>query len=184
MLGAARRRGQIAVPVAGFHNLLAEVAAGNPDIVFQNLGLKIAPRWHYGVVVAYDIEVDTVELNSGEHERMVMPTRLFRRTWARGQDWAIAVLPPDRLPVTAKAWDVAQAAAALERVDAHAAGIAYQAAAKRWPDMWIFPFGLGNARYAQGDLAGALRAYRQAEKLDPSVPEVQNNLAELRRQMG
>ena len=73
MLGAARRRGQLAVPDEGFENLMREIAAGNPVIVFQNLGLKIAPRWHYGVVVAYDLDVDRIELNSGQHERMVMP---------------------------------------------------------------------------------------------------------------
>ncbi len=117
MLGAARRRGQLAVPDEGFENLMREIAAGNPVIVFQNLGLKIAPRWHYGVVVAYDLDVDRIELNSGQHERMVMPVRLFRRTWARGDDWAIVALSPDRLPETAGRWDIARAAAELEKVD-------------------------------------------------------------------
>lgn len=184
MAGAARRRGQLAVPISGFENLLAEVAAGHPVIVFQNLGLKIAPRWHYGVVVAYDLDADLIELNSGQHERMVLPLRLFARTWARGDNWALAVLPPDHLPASPGAWDIARAASGLERVDPRAAARTFSAASKRWPDMWVFPFGLGNARYALGDLSGARRAWERALSIDPGVPEIRANLEELLRQTG
>lgn len=179
MLGAARRRGQLAVPVEGLENLLREIAAGNPVIVFQNLGLKIAPRWHYGVVVAYDLYADRIELNSGQHERMVMPVRLFRRTWARGDDWAIVALSPDLLPETAGPWDIARAAAELEKVDPRAAALTYAAASERWPQMWVFPFGLGNARYAQDDLNGARHAWQAALSIDPNIPEIRANLHEL-----
>jgi hypothetical protein len=184
MLGAARRRGQLAVPIAGFENLMREVAAGNPVIAFQNLGLKIAPRWHYGVVVAYDLDADRIDLNSGEHKRMVMPVRLFRRTWARGDDWAIVVLPPDRLPKSAGPWDIARAAVELEKVDPRAAARTYAAAGERWPQMWVFPFGLGNAQYAQGDLNGARRAWQTALAIDPNIPEIRANLDELSRPAG
>ena len=185
MLGSARRMGRLAVQVNGTDAVLREVAAGHPVIVFQNLGIKIAPRWHYGVVVGYDLAADRVILHSGRNERMEIPFRLFERTWARGEHWAIVVLPPDQLPDTADPWDIARAAAALERADQPgAAAQTYQAGATRWPDIWIFPFGLGNARYAQGDLEGARAAYRETLARDPGIAEAKANLATVEGELG
>src|SRR2546422_3737218 len=45
------RSGQLAVPVTTLSDLLAEVAAGHPVLVFQNLGLHWIPRWHFAVAV-------------------------------------------------------------------------------------------------------------------------------------
>lgn len=181
MLGAARRQGQLAVEIGGFDALFAEIAAGHPVIVFQNLGLDFSPVWHYGVVVAYDIEADVVVLNSGQHERMSMPLSLFRRTWERGDGWAIVVLPPTRLPAEAREIEVLKAAAGLERVGEHrAAEAAYRAGAARWPDNWLWQFGLGNALYAQGRLRDAEEAFARAVALDPEKPEARNNLEQVR----
>lgn len=177
MLGSSRRLGQLAVQVDTFDQLLAEIAAGHPVIVFQNLGLGIAPVWHYGVVTAYDFDQDEVYLNSGQLNQMVMPFSVFERTWRRADFWALVVLPPDRIPVSVDEAELLSAAAALERVaQAGAAEIVYQAGAARWPGNWLWPFGLANARYAQGDLTGASRALRQARDINPSIPEVRANL--------
>lgn len=184
MIGAARRQGQLAVNIHGFGALLKEVAAGNPVIVFQNLGLQIAPRWHYAVVVGYNMDREQVVLHSGELDRVTMSLDLFARTWRRGDFWALAVLPPDRLPVSPDQWAILGAAAALERVERHeAAEAAYAAGGAAWPDNWLWWFGLGNARYAQGDLAGAQRAFERAAAADASVPEVRNNLAQVNREL-
>jgi len=183
MVGAARRQGRLAVPVAGMHGLMAEVAAGHPVIVFQNLGVRIAPLWHYAVVVAYDLPADRVILHSGQHERMELPVALFQRTWARGENWAIVVLPPGQLPVSADPWEVASAAAALERVgETRAAAATYAAAETRWPDLWVFPFGRGNTAYGLGDKKGAKAAWLRAKRLGPEVAEIRQNLAELARE--
>ena len=184
MIGAARREGQLAVNVDGFGALLEEVAAGHPVIVFQNLSLPLAPRWHYAVVVGYDIDRGQVTLHSGELERVTMSLDLFGRTWRRGDYWALAVLPPDTLPVSPDQWAVLEAAAALERVAQYnAAESAYATGGEAWPDNWLWWFGLGNARYAQGDLAGAKRAFEQAAAADPSIPEIRNNLAQVNREL-
>ena len=50
MIGSSRRLGQLAVEIGDFDQLLTEVTAGHPVIVFQNLGLAVLPVWHYGVV--------------------------------------------------------------------------------------------------------------------------------------
>lgn len=178
MIGSSRRLGQLAVQVGSFDQLLAEVAAGHPVIVFQNLGLGVAPVWHYGVVTSYDIAADEVRLNSGQLDQMVMPFATFERTWRRGDFWGLVVLPPDQLPISVPEAEVLAAGAALERVEQFAAAeTLYETGAGRWPDSWLWQFGLGNARYAQGDLRGARTALRRARALGPDIPEVRANLA-------
>ena len=177
MVGSSRRLGQLAVEISGFDQLLAEVAAGHPVIVFQNLGLAALPVWHYGVVTAYDFETDLIYLNSGQRDQMVMPFAVFERTWRRGDFWGLVVLPPDQLPVSAPEADVLKAAAALERVGAYAAAeTVYETGAEEWPTNWLWQFGLANARFGSGDLRGAQRALRRARTLGPDIPEVQANL--------
>ncbi len=184
MTGAARRRGQLALGLSTLPALLGEVAAGNPVIVFQNLGLAWAPVWHYAVVTGYDLGMPAVFLHSGERDRMVMPLPLFLKTWSRGDRWALVVLPPDRMPATDDEVGLLRAAAALERVgQPRAAAAVYENGAVRWPGNWLWPYGLGNARYQAGDLRGAERAYRRALAVDPSVPEVRNNLKEVRAEL-
>lgn len=178
MIGSSRRLGQLALQINDFDQLLAEVTAGHPVIVFQNLGLGVFPVWHYGVVTGYDLAKDEVYLNSGQLDQMVMAFAVFERTWRRGDYWGLVVLPPDQLPVSVREADVLSAAAALERVGQYqAAATLYETGAAKWPANWLWQFGLGNARYAMGDLRGARRALRRARTLDPSIPEVRANLA-------
>ena len=184
MIGSARRTGQLAVEIHTLDQLLGEIAAGHPVIVFQNLGVAIAPVWHYGVVTGYDVQADTVMLNSGQEAQMVLPFGIFDRSWTRGDRWALVVLPPDQLPATAREADVLSAVAALERVgQLDAAETAYETGAGRWPDNWLWQFGLGNTRYARGDLQGARRALRRARSLAPDIPEIRNNLAHVESEL-
>jgi tetratricopeptide (TPR) repeat protein len=178
MIGSSRRLGQLAVEIDNFDQLLTEVTAGHPVIVFQNLGFSVVPVWHYGVVTGYDFARDEVYLNSGQQDQMVMPFAVFERTWRRGDYWGLVVLPPDQLPASVGEAEVLSAAAALERVEQYeAAATLYETGAANWPENWLWQFGLGNARYALGDLRGARTALRRARTLDPSIPEVRANLA-------
>lgn len=178
MIGSSRRLGQLAVEIEDFDQLLSEVSAGHPIIVFQNLGLGVFPVWHYGVVTGFDFAKDEVYLNSGQLDQMVMAFASFERTWARGDYWGLVVLPPDQLPVTVPEAEVLAAAAALERVEQFAAAEElYETGAVEWPESWLWQFGLANALYAQGDLRGARRALLRARALDPDIPEVRANLA-------
>jgi len=180
MIGNARRRGQLAVTLSTPEDLLAELAVGHPVIVFQNLGVRWLPRWHYGVVVAYDTSTGEVVLHSGENERMVMPFELFERTWARGDNWALVVLPPGDLPALDDEIDLLQAGAALERAgQADAAGAHYAAGAERYPENWLWQFGLGNAAFALGDVDAARDAWEAALEIDPDAVEPRENLRRL-----
>lgn len=177
MVGAARRRGALAVPLAGFDDLTAEIAAGHPVIVFQNLGEAWAPIWHYAVVTAYDLERGSVTLHSGQLNRTAMSLAKFERTWAGGEGWALVVMAPGALPATADERTVLDAAAGLERAgQPQAAARAYLAGAARWPNNWLWQFGLGNALYASGDIGAARQAFERAISLDPNAPEPRQNL--------
>ena len=90
MVGTARRRGQLAVPISSLADLLGEIAADHPVIIFQNLGLSWAPTWHYAVAVGYDLKDDQIFLNSGELDRMTSgkssaPPRRWREPASRQQ---------------------------------------------------------------------------------------------------
>ena len=52
LFGATRRAGRIPYPVAGTAQaLVAELQAGRPVLVLQNLLTRSVPKWHYAVVV-------------------------------------------------------------------------------------------------------------------------------------
>ncbi len=184
MIGSARRKGQLAVEISTFNQLMREVSAGHPVIVFQNLGLGIAPVWHYGVVTGYDLQKDEVYLNSGQLDQMVLPFDLFERTWRRGGFWGLVVLPPDQLPVSAREPAILSAAAALERANQlDAAETLYETGAAQYPQNWLWQFGLGNTRYAMGDLRGSRTALRRARNMAPDIPEVRANLAHVEAEL-
>jgi tetratricopeptide (TPR) repeat protein len=178
LVAAARRADRLAVPVHGLEALLAELAAGHPVLVLQNLGLGWYPQWHYAVAIGYDLEAGTLTLHSGEEQGLVVPLTTFARTWQRAEQWALAVLPPDSLPATDDAMAVLQAAAGLEQAGRYEAAVAaYAAALGRWPDSLVALIGLGNARYAAGQLAAAEAAFRTAVSFHPKEAAAWNNLA-------
>ena len=185
MLAATRQRGLIAYPLKpALQDLLQEVAAGYPVLVFQNLSLPVYPVWHYAVVIAYDLERNTITLHSGETAQLEMSLFTFERIWARGQYWAMLALPPGTLPATADAKAYARSVAALERSHPQAARLAYTQALVRWPDQANLQFGLGNSAYALHDLAAAATAYQAASAAQPDFADAWNNLAQARLELG
>ena len=185
MLAAARRFGAVAVPLPPqLAMLLTEVAAGNPVVVLQNLGLAFVPRWHYAVVVGYDLAAREVVMRSGITERERMGFVLFERTWARGGHWAFTALPPGRLPVTAGEADVLQASIGFERVAPPAQALrAYDSVLARWPANEFAGLGQGNTRFASGDLVGAAAAFERVAQQHGSAA-AWHNLATTRARLG
>lgn len=185
MLGAARRHGRLSVPVADFAGLLAELSAGHPVLVLQNLGLALVPQWHYAVAIGYDRAAGELVLRSGLEARRRVPFATFERTWARADHWAMVILPPDRLPATGAEDELLQAAAGLERIGQRgAAATAYQTALERWPDSLGAMIGLANARYGSGEIAGAEHALRHATRAHPDSAAAWNNLAHVLAERG
>ncbi|MGD9007356.1 MAG: PA2778 family cysteine peptidase, partial [Desulfobacteraceae bacterium] len=91
---AARRHDRLAYPIQGLDSLLREVAAGNPVIVLQNLGLQWIPRWHYAVVIGFDLQTRSITLHSGKQPARQVALKTFHHTWRRAEFWGLLVLPP------------------------------------------------------------------------------------------
>lgn len=185
MLAATRRLGLVPYVIApDLRSLLAEVAAGQPVLVLQNLGLSMSPMWHYAVVIGYDRTAQDLILHSGTTARQRLPVSTFEQTWARSGHWAVRVTPPQQVPATATAMGWAQAVAPLERVDLRAAGMAWQSALQRWPDDRSALLGVGNVAYAQGQREAAAQAFEAATQRHPGFADAWNNLAQVRLELG
>ncbi|MDX1711616.1 MAG: PA2778 family cysteine peptidase [Rhodovibrionaceae bacterium] len=181
VVAAARRHGRLAVKIHGLNAVLSELAAGNPVIVFQNLGLSVMPQWHFAVAVGYDLAEREIILHSGEREDYRLDLGTFERTWARGDRWALVVTPPHRLPVSAGENQVVEGAAGLERAkQPQAAAKAYAAILRVWPDSLPALFGLANARYDAGHLKDAEAGFVHALQHHPDAAAAWNNLAYVR----
>ena len=181
LLAATRRHGYIPyVLEPRLADVLNEVAAGTPVLVLQNLGLSWYPRWHYAVVVGFDLFTQEIILRSGDEARHIVSMRIFERTWKRGEFWAMVSMPPDRLPRTAKETSYVLAVLSLERLQRwREVAVAYDTALSRWPDNLVARIGLGNSRYELGDVPGAEAAYRRATRDHPDAAVAFNNLAQV-----
>ncbi|MCU0975996.1 MAG: PA2778 family cysteine peptidase [Steroidobacteraceae bacterium] len=180
LLGAARRHGRVPYTLAPNPSaFLAELAAGHPVLVLQNLGTRQLPGWHYAVLVGYDAAAERAILRSGTTERLEMPWQRFLATSARAEHWAVIVPGPGQLPATAgpQAW-VAAVAAVEGAGQPEAARRAYEAGLARWPAEPLLWLGRGNAAYATADSWAAVESFRSAAQLAPANAAVRHNLAQ------
>lgn len=185
LIAGARRHGRIAYPISGIESLLAELAAGHPVIVLVNLGFFWYPKWHYAVAIGYDQPADEIILHSGQVKSERLALRVFENLWARSERWGLLVLPPTVLPLQAAEDPWLQAAVGLERAGQDSAAVtAYETARTKWPASFGAWLGLGNSRYATGDLAGAAAALQEATRLQATAGTAFNNLAQVLWEMG
>ena len=175
----ARRYGLLAYRLQpSLTDLLTEIARGNPVLVYQNLGLSWLPKWHFAVVVGYSLPDNELILRSGTTRRARTTLSSFERTWSRGDYWALVILPPGDMPVTARLPDYLRAARELEQTAGSEQALpAYRAATVRWPEEPLPWLTLGNSDYARSDYAAAEQAFRQASRVAAHKPEGWNNLA-------
>jgi hypothetical protein len=151
MLAAARRAGAVPTRIPRtLQAVLQEVSAGHPVVVLMNLGLAIAPLWHYAVVVGYDLRASAdahVVMRSGTEPRDRMALSTFEHVWTRSDHWALVVRQPGDWPLTAEPEAMEAAAIAFERVGAAQAVLrTYDSLIKRHPTRWLGWFGRGHAR--------------------------------------
>ena len=186
MLAVTRRFGYIPYVIEPDLVALAkEVSAGNPVVVLQNLGLSWYPKWHYAVVVGYDIDRDIFILRTGNTDRKEMSRHWFSRYWAGSDNWAMVVMPPTKLPSTAEEHNYVSSVAALERLGEWSQiATAYQTAVKAWPKSFIAHLGLGTAYYHQHKLHLARDNYLIAVYLEPKSAVAHNNLAQTLLELG
>jgi hypothetical protein len=179
MLATPRRHGLVSYRLEPrYADLLREVAAGNPVVVLQDVGMML-PQWHYAVVNGFDYATGTIFLRSGLQVRQQMPFSYFERTWLAGGYWAMVVTPPDRIPASATEDRWLQALLGLARgKDRDATIVGYRAALARWPDSLPAAVGLANHLHARGSLDEAGAVLRTALQKNPQSAIVLNNLAQ------
>jgi hypothetical protein len=181
LIGATRRHGRLPYVLATTADeMVAELEAGRPVLVLQNLGAGPLPVWHYAVLIGYDAERNVALLRSGSEQRMEMKWQRFAGTWHRGGRFALTTLPPGVIPAHAEPARFIEAAAGLEAAGQRdAAAKTYKAATARWPGEALPWLGRGNLALAQGDRAAAADYYLRAIQLAPDNAAARNNLAEL-----
>jgi tetratricopeptide (TPR) repeat protein len=185
LISAARRHRRLAYPIQGLQCLFEALAAGRPVVVLQNLGLSWIPRWHYAVVVGYDLSRSQVILHTGKTADREVGLSTFDRTWRRADQWGLLVLPAGEMPVCAEEPAYLQAAQGLQQAGhAQEASRAFAAAVGQWPASTPAFMAWGNALYASGDPQAAADAFRQATLIDPGNGPAFNNLAHILAEQG
>ena len=179
MLAATRTSGRLPYRIDGtLSALFAELEAGRPVVILQNLGVASIPRWHYAVVIGIDGDRERIILRSGQERRRETPIDVFLRTWSRGDFWGLVTLRPSELPENVDRARYFNTVVGLEQTgQSAAAALAWQAAVERWPGDTTARFGLGNALLAQGRLPAAEAQYRQLISMAPGLIVAYNNLA-------
>jgi tetratricopeptide (TPR) repeat protein len=193
MQAAPRAYGLVSYQLApNMDDLLREVAADNPVLVLHDRGAWPFSRWHYTVVTGYDYPSGELILHDGTATEEAMPFTVFEYLWKKSDYWALVVLPPNRLPVTASDASALRSIEPLERLKGPQATTAlhtaYRAYLDRWPSSLPGMIGLSNADYRLGKLAEAeavlRRALAQKSKPEPAHVATLNNLAQVLSDQG
>lgn len=158
----ARSHGLLVYPIEKqLKSVLQEVAAGNPVLVMQNLGLSWWPQWHFAVVVGYDMNSHSLLLRSGNEPRRMTPFKSFLNTWSRAERWGIVIVPADQIPASAEPTPYLKAASDLEQQHPESARQAYIAALNQWPNLAetqrLARLGLANLAYTEKQFSTAKR---------------------------
>jgi tetratricopeptide (TPR) repeat protein len=186
LIGASRRAGRIPYVIDREPDaLLAELDAGRPVLVLQNLWTPSVPRWHYAVVMGSDPARNRLLLNTGVDEAKPVKSGSFLRTWDWAQRWGIVALKPGEIPANADPLRYAEAVAAFEPVGGAAASrLAWRAALAQWPDDHRAYLALGNLDYAAGDKEAAMAFFARGLAVAPGEPVLANNYASVLGESG
>lgn len=177
---ALRTNGMLAYQLPRtLESLLKEIDAGQPVVVLQNLGVNWYPKWHYAVVVGYDLDKKKILLHSGKHQNRAISVKKFALTWARGKNWGIIPLPPGKLPASEDANGVFLAMAELSKQIAtfNERARLYQSGIERWPSNEKFSLALGNLYHEIGDYDSATDTLIKALEQGANSANIYNNLA-------
>jgi hypothetical protein len=186
LVAAARTRGFLPYVIAPDPDaLFAELLAGRPVLVLQNLRLRTWPAWHYAVVIGVAPDAEQVILRSGAQRRLETPAVRFLRSWDRAERWGLVLLEPGRLPARPDRDRYFDAVAGLEDTGRFAAAaLAWEAALAAWPGDPVARFGHATARYLAGELPAARAGYQALLADEPEHSAALNNLANVMRDLG
>lgn len=177
LISAGRRQGMMVVAIEGLSALLKEIEAGHPVIIFENLGVRWLPRWHYAIVFGYNLHEKKLLLHSGPDAFKEEDMAEFELSWRLGHYWGLVVLPADELSATADELAHASAAAALESLgEFEEAQKSYRAILNRWPKSLPAYVGLGNIFYQQKLYRESVSYLKKAVSVSPQSAAALHNL--------
>lgn len=178
LVGSARRNGMLAIPVRNFNDLLVEISAGHPVIVFENLGLDWYPQWHYALVLGFDFPNQEVIMHSGHTPYLHESMKVFENSWKLSDYWALVILPLGELASSGNEREHVKAAVALEgAAKPYEAAIVYESILKKWPDSLVAAIGLSNIYFTQGKKMDAKTLLLKSQRFHPESEAIRNNLA-------
>ncbi|QHJ12594.1 hypothetical protein FX988_02852 [Paraglaciecola mesophila] len=146
MVSASRQQGMLAYAQKGdLPQLLGLIRDDVPVVVLQNVSVALIPMWHYALVIGYDLDTRELILHTGETQNHRLNFTTFERTWARGEYWLLAAVPPDKMSSEFAPLHYTQAAQDLLSTGQKKAGReALETAISTWPDKWLNYFLLAN----------------------------------------
>ncbi len=171
MIDIARRYGRFAYPIRGEESMAAELVAGHPVLILENLGVASEPLWNCVVAVGYDDDGSKILIHGGDEAGHAISLRLLERLWSDADDWGLVVLRAGDMPATATESGMIDGARGLAAAGRPwEAVLAWDTALSRWPNNVDALMGLGGSLYLLGDLRGAADSYRAAAALasDPA----------------
>lgn len=179
MIATARSYGLMPYKLAPeLSDILKEVDSGRAVLVFQNLAFEWVPRWHYAVVVGYDLTAQQLVLRSGTDKRRLVSFNNFEQTWQRAKHWSYVLVQPGQIPVTAEPLSYTKAAADLLTAGFEKEALkSVSAATQRWPNQALPHMVLGNTQYQAKQYAQAEQSFNNAVTAEPDNPQAWNNLA-------
>jgi tetratricopeptide (TPR) repeat protein len=158
--------------------LIAELEAGRPVLVLQNLGVSWKPVWHYAVVIGVDPATERVILRSGTEYRRTTPVKVFLRTWARSDYWGLVALAPGELPANPDRTRFLKAVADFDtKGKTRLAYASWERAVATWPEDPGALFGMANAAFSLHEYGAAETHYRRLLEISPETHAARNNLA-------
>jgi hypothetical protein len=186
LVAATRRAGRIPYIVEGTPQaLVAELQAGRPVLVLQNLQTRDFPVWHYAVLVGLDAGANRVYLNSGAEQAMPIHAPEFLRTWDWAERWALVALRPEELPADAQASRYIDAVLEFEAVAGTQAALpAWEAAMLRWQQEALPYLALGNHAHSGDNLNSAADYFQRGLQFNPQDNALTNNLASVLGELG
>lgn len=178
LISASRRQSMMAVKINSLAQLLSEVAAGHPVIIFENLALSWAPQWHYALVLGYDLAKQEIILHSGHDPYYHWDLSKFERSWMLGEYWGLVILPPGELAMAAGELANVTAAVGLEQTQKiPEAEKSYRKVLEKWPTSLVGLIGLANILQKSGKKSEAVSLLKIAVKNHPDSKAAQHNLA-------
>ena len=185
MLSAIRRQGLVALPVRNLRDMLQEVEAGRPVLVFQNLAFRWYPRWHYAVVTGYDLDKKKIILHSGPEKNVERDMRIFEQSWKLADAWAYVILKPGEISKTALEEDYLKAGLALEESGQLQPALkAYMNLYQKWPNSLKASLASANILYQMGELQQAKIILKESSIKHPGSFQAWNNLSVVQRELG